>query len=783
MGWKIIDNRIAYVDGEDILFPSSSDIYNLIQGEDVDNNTLRRCISPAEVLNIRFSRISAKIRILIQFDKVEGDILLRLIAVKGTKCVDLVFESGLIPDSVVIDNTWYSLLAAQNIIIPLMEKAKIFENGIIKLNQYAAIKRECLLSDEYDLVDEAEQFLDNHSGKSGYDKNPAALKAVLYPYQEQGFHWMKFIADQKCGCILGDEMGLGKTLQVIALLTERKQIGSGPALVVAPVSLLENWRREFEKFTNNMKVFVHHGSHRTGIYTELLQYDVVVISYNTAVTDLSMLKMVRWDSLIIDEAQNIKNPTAIRTKAIKEIPRTVAIAVTGTPFENHLSDVWSIMDFVMPEYLGKLSDFEKEFPDDIEGAEKVEPLVTPFMVRRRVGEVAKDLPERIDIPQILSLSDAETIMYEDVREQILAEYDGKKATLPMLQKLRMFCTHPSLISSNLSADPIMASEKYNRLCELLEEIVALKEKVILFTSYNGMFDIFAKDIPSRFGIPVMAINGATPTEERQPIIDTFSSIEGSALLVLNPRAAGAGLNITAASRVIHYNLEWNPALEDQASARAYRRGQTKTVFVYRLYYKDTVEEIINDRIDKKREMFGAAVIGVDGEKANSDDILRALMISLEESQMSRPTAITKILSSNDTGETGGHQAGILVPKNSEVLSFFPDLGCEEKNPRVVMYFVDESGKSWKLNFIYYNNKFFDQKGTRNEYRLTGMTAYFRENALKAGDAIILTHLEDGTDTIRYQRTNAPEVKIVKDEKGNTKKKLVLSTSWRVIDCE
>lgn len=148
----------------------------------------------------------------------------------------------------------------------------------------------------------------------------------------------------------------------------------------------------------------------------------------------------------------------------------------------------------------------------------------------------------------------------------------------------------------------------------------------------------------------------------------------------------------------------------------------------------------------------------------------------------KPTAITKVLSLNDTGETGGHQAGILVPKNSEVLTFFPDLGCDEKNPRVTMYFSDEAGKIWKLNFIYYNNKFFDEKGTRNEYRLTGMTAYFRVNGLKAGDSITLTHLPDGTDIIRYKRADAPKIEITTDANGKIKKKLTLGTNWRVIDC-
>jgi SNF2 family DNA or RNA helicase len=285
------------------------------------------------------------------------------------------------------------------------------------------------------------------------------------------------------------------------------------------------------------------------------------------------------------------------------------------------------MDFVAPGCFGRLSEFEMDYPDDLEGAQALEPILSPIMIRRRVTDVAQDLPDRIDVAQVLQMSVAEVNAYEDVREKILESFNGENATLPMLQKLRMYCTHPLLIDESADKNPVLSSGKYERLCEILEEIILLKEKVILFTSYNRMFEILQDDIPKRFGIEVMAINGSTPTDDRQPIIDRFSDITGTALLVLNPRAAGAGLNITAASRVIHYNLEWNPSLEDQASARAYRRGQTKTVFVYRLYYKDTVEEIINERIDKKRDMFGAAVVGTDGKTENSEDIIRALMIS------------------------------------------------------------------------------------------------------------------------------------------------------------
>lgn len=626
MGWQLTDNRIALNTGSELYYPTAEEIVSLNRGESPANPLFSGYPDPASELPIRFSRLGATHKLLLEYTS-ENRIVLTLLAIRGKSEVKLSFKDSTVPDSVVINDVWHNLLATTDLISELFAKVKISEPGAIQLTQYALLKKELASNSNIDVVDYAEEILANHPMLANDSENPATLNAKLYPYQQHGYQWMRFIANEQCGCILGDEMGLGKTLQVITLLTDRKAKGYGPALVIAPVSLLENWRREFAKFTEGMNVFIHHGSHRTGLYTDLLQYDVVVISYNTAVTDLSLLKMISWDALVLDEAQNIKNPSAQRTKAVKELQRTTAIAVTGTPLENHLTDIWSIMDFILPGYLGKLSNFSRDFSDDIDGATSLEPLVTPFMIRRRVGEVAQDLPERIDIPQILTLSEKEADCYEAVRTQILEEYDGKKATLPMLQKLRMFCTHPALLDSGLPLEPQKISVKYERLCEILDEIIQLGEKAILFTSYNRMFDLLEQDIPKRFGIRVLAINGSTPPEERQLIIDKFSGIAGSALLVLNPRAAGAGLNITAASRVIHYNLEWNPALEDQASARAYRRGQNKTVFVYRLYYENTVEEVINERIEKKREMFSAAVIGVDGEHENSEDIMRALMIS------------------------------------------------------------------------------------------------------------------------------------------------------------
>lgn len=453
---------------------------------------------------------------------------------------------------------------------------------------------------------------------------PKGLCATLYPYQLSGFKWLRFVTDENCGCILGDEMGLGKTLQIIALLVCRHNANKGPSLVVAPVSLLENWRREIARFAPELNVLVHHGQKRTGFYKDFLSYDVVVVAYSAVINDSSILCSLNWDLLVADEAQNIKNPYAARTKSIKKIPARSVIAVSGTPFENHISDIWSVVDFVLRGFLGKLPDFLKSYPDTIDGASSVEPLLTPLMIRRLVKDVAKDLPEKVEIPVPLVMTEEEASLYEAERQSIIGRVGADNTMFAELVGLRMHCTHPSLTRRDFTGDPIGECTKYERLCEMLMEIKAQNEKVILFTSFTGMCELLKRDLPTRLVIPVSVINGETPADQRQEIVDEFSVRPGSALLVLNPRAAATGLNITAANHVIHYNLEWNPAIEDQASARAYRRGQSKTVFVYRLYYVNTVEEFVNDKIRSKRQMAAAAVVGNIGDVTSRQDYLEAL---------------------------------------------------------------------------------------------------------------------------------------------------------------
>ena len=455
------------------------------------------------------------------------------------------------------------------------------------------------------------------------DGGPEGIQAKLYPYQRDGWLWLRFVMHEQLGGLLADEMGLGKTLQVISALRDPDgKSGAGGALVVAPGSLLENWVREISKFCPDFHVLKHHGSMRTGRPTDLGGFDVVVVSYDTVVRDLSLLKMIEWAVVVLDEAQNIRNPAALRTKCVKQIERGVGLAVTGTPVENHLRDLWSIMDFVVPGYLGDQKTFEARYGGDTNAAAMLEPVISPLILRRHVTEVASDLPERIDIPEILELSEAEASGYDAIREAIKKEY-GAAATLVSLGKLRQFCAHPCIVEDG-RYDLAGTFSKLERLKDLLMEIFFRGEKALVFTSYTKMADRIAGMAAGEFGVMAATMDGRRAIEDRQPLIDRFSAHEGPAVLVLNPRVGGSGLNITAANHVIHYNPEWNPALEDQASARAYRLGQERPVTVRRLLYAETVEEVIAERLLRKRTIADAAIVGVEGKEEDYADILAAL---------------------------------------------------------------------------------------------------------------------------------------------------------------
>lgn len=618
--WQIINHHLALMDGNNFYHPSAADIYSF-DGETIDGIN---CKHPNENLpDLKFSSIGLQPFIRLENDS-DGNIILTIHTVKRGLDIEADIVDGVLIDHCVLENKWYFLTHSTQIIQDILNHAGIKKQGKIDLKQYIRIIEKGL-SANANIIENLIEDSALHKPVVQDTNIPLGLKANLFPYQKDGFQWIKTMLDVNQGCILGDEMGLGKTMQVITELLYLKSKGQLPALVIAPISLLVNWQRECEKFAPELTALVHYGSDRASNYKDFEGVDVVITSYTTVVSDLYMLNMINWQVVVLDEAQNIKNPYSARTKACKGLRRIRSLAVSGTPFENHVTDIWSLIDFIQPGVLGSLQNFESAITDDVDGGKRIEPILSSLMVRRLVANVAQDLPDKIVTTQPLQMSEFEAEQYNNYLSDLRESYDTSNPKLGMLQQLRIYCTHPYAAIQNDSAfDPTEQSVKYQRFCEIVEEIVSRNEKVIIFTSYKKMFDIFLKDIPQRFGIKVWSINGETPVEERQKIVDTFNNLEGSAALFLNPRAAGTGLNITGANHVIHYNLEWNPSLEDQSSARAYRRGQSKTVFVYRLYYTDTVEQVVNERIERKRNIAATAIIGNDGQNQDRADILRAL---------------------------------------------------------------------------------------------------------------------------------------------------------------
>ena len=490
---------------------------------------------------------------------------------------------------------------------------------LTSLRQYLALRRAEGSGDP--VINELSDDLVLGLSASQADAQPQGITASLYPYQLQGWRWLRFMLAEKAGGLLADEMGLGKTLQIICTLRNPGSDGSVDlALVIAPGSLLENWVREIAKFCPDLIAVKHHGRDRTGSPANLRAANVVITSYETAIRDISLLRMISWGVVVLDEAQNIRNPDTRRARIVKQLHREVSFAVTGTPVENQLRDLWSIMDFVLPGYLGELRDFDEQYGNGSSGASRLESVVSPLILRRRVTEVAQDLPPRIDIPEILELHEDEAVAYDEVRAAVRRKY-GEAAPFVSLTRLRQFCAHPAIVDSGTW---LRDFSKLERLKAILAEIFDRREKVLVFTGFIPMADHIARLIQAEFGVLAATIDGRLAISDRQPLIDRFTAYRGPGALVLNPHAGGTGLNIAAANHVIQYNPEWNPAIEDQAAARAYRLGQERPVTVRRLIIADTVEEVMDERLQRKRNLADEAIVGKRGDPDDYADIMAAL---------------------------------------------------------------------------------------------------------------------------------------------------------------
>lgn len=450
---------------------------------------------------------------------------------------------------------------------------------------------------------------------------PKEINTTLRPYQKRGYEWMFQNMRLGFGSILADDMGLGKTLQVITLMQKIKNDGvleKKHIIVVAPTGLLANWQAELNRFAPKLSVFLYHGPNRN---LEEFKHDILLTSYGLVRSDIDHLKKTKWAIVVIDEAQNIKNNTAAQSKAVKAIRADVHIAMSGTPVENRLSEYWSIMDFANKGYLGTIKTFNDEYAvpiqqkGDSDCAARFRRITAPMMMRRLKTDknIINDLPDKIEQDEYAMLTPQQAALYHQVLEESMKTIEGfdegdqktlfkrQGLILQMMLALKQICNHPAQYLKNGDFQPTL-SGKTEMLLTLVNAINDSGEKAIIFTQFKEMGDMLQQFITEATGRKPMFLHGGTDIKQRKEMVDRFQNNRADRIFLLSLKAAGTGLNLTAATHVIHYDLWWNPAVEAQATDRAYRIGQKKNVMVHRFITRDTFEERINDMINNKRAL-------------------------------------------------------------------------------------------------------------------------------------------------------------------------------------
>lgn len=456
---------------------------------------------------------------------------------------------------------------------------------------------------------------------------PAGLQATLRPYQERGYAWLYKNARLGFGSLIADDMGLGKTLQVITTLLKLKEDGElkqQKGLIIVPTTLLTNWAKEIAKFAPALQAHIYHGSSRS--LEPLKEADLLITTYGVVRSEAAKLQKQKWLTVIIDEAQNIKNPATAQTKAVKKIKAPVRIAMSGTPVENRLSEYWSIFDFSNTGYLGNLKKFKDNYAKPIEVDRDQERLrhfrqiTDPFILRRVKTDksIIQDLPDKIEKDQFCPLTSEQAALYQNVVDQNLkavGEAEGniqrQGLIFKLMTALKQVCNHPVHFLKKGKEEPAH-SGKSQLLMSLLQQILENEEKALIFTQYQEMGKLLARMIETEFGFEPPFLHGGVSRKMRDEMVEEFQTNRTTRIMLLSLKAGGTGLNLTAASNVIHYDLWWNPAVEAQATDRAYRIGQSRNVMVHRFITQGTFEEKINKLLQTKKELADLTVSA--GEK-------------------------------------------------------------------------------------------------------------------------------------------------------------------------
>src|SRR5450755_1187845 len=463
-------------------------------------------------------------------------------------------------------------------------------------------------------------------------EDPHTLQGSLRDYQKRGVAWLQYLESQGLSPCLADDMGLGKTLEVIAhLLLEQEEAGVAPppTLVIAPTSVLGNWRQEIERFAPQLRTLVHQGSTRLKdkqAFAEACQaHNVILTSFALARLDEKLLQSLKWHRVVVDEAQNIKNPHAAQTRAILKLAAAHRLALTGTPVENRMRDLWSIFNFLNPGYLGKEAQFRKAFElpiqknNDLATSATLKKLIEPFILRRVKTDkrIIDDLPEKIEQKMYCTLSSEQASLYEAIVKEVMEQLNGaegiqrKGLILSTLLKLKQICNHPAQFLQDGSAFTTERSHKLQRLGEMIEEVIDSGESALIFTQFTEIGGELERYLAHTRHYNTYYLHGGTNVARRERMITEFQDPETEpSMFVLSLRAGGVGLNLTKANHVFHFDRWWNPAVEDQATDRAFRIGQRKNVFVHKFLAMGTLEERIDAMIEDKKRL-SSLVMGAD----------------------------------------------------------------------------------------------------------------------------------------------------------------------------
>ncbi len=596
-------------------------------------------ILPKELVNIVVPRASINAKVKAQRSKDLSDLFNNKAPGKIAldDILDFSYEIAIGNDKISVEE--FNKLVAENnglikyknkyVLIDKEESKKIFEQ-IAKANFKSLSRMELIHASmsgqlaQYDFdYDDAYARVIQDFTKPVEVTPPATLTGELRPYQQTGLKWLWTNITKGFGVCMADDMGLGKTIQIISLILKLKEEDKlkKPVLVICPTTLMGNWMKELQMFAPSLDAVVYHGNERKLD----VGHDIILTTYAIMRIDVEELKKHQWGMVIVDEAQNIKNPDTAQTLAIKTLKADTKVAMTGTPVENRLTELWSIFDFINQGYLGNLREFQKSYAIPIERfketsrASKLKLSVSPFVLRRLKTDknVISDLPEKMVLNEYCYLSKPQAVLYEKTLNEMMSkisEFSGinrRGNIFKLITALKQICNHPYqfLKSGEMTRE---MSGKMDKCISTLESILDAGEKTLIFTQYKEMGDILCKVIAEECNIEPLFFHGSLTVPQREELIDKFQNDENVKVMILSLKAGGTGLNLTSATNVIHYDLWWNPAVEDQATDRTYRIGQDKNVMVHRMITLGTFEEKIDEMLKSKKELADLAIY--EGEK-------------------------------------------------------------------------------------------------------------------------------------------------------------------------